>query len=107
MTATPGSSSPRVPAELPLLPLVGTVVFPLTLNPLAADRPQAIDAVNRALGANRMVLLVLQSLVITLVQIHVPGRVRGRVVSLYSQLHAGSETAGAMLIGAVAVPRVE
>jgi len=51
-----------------------------------------------------LVLLVLQSLTITLVQIHVPGRVRGRVISLYSQLHAGSETAGNMLIGAVAVP---
>jgi MFS family permease len=54
-----------------------------------------------ALGS---VLLVLQSLTITLVQIHVPGRVRGRVISLYSQLHAGSETAGNMLIGAGAVP---
>ncbi|MBP1604414.1 MAG: lon [Acidobacteria bacterium] len=61
MIATPAPPSPRVPAELPLLPLVGTVVFPLTLAPLAVDRPQAIDAVNRALGANRMVLLVLQA----------------------------------------------
>ncbi len=60
--ATPfGSASPRLPAEVPLLPLVGTVVFPLTLQPHAADRPLAIDAVNRALGADRMVLLVLQT----------------------------------------------
>jgi ATP-dependent Lon protease len=61
MTPTSGSASPRVPAELPLLPLVGTVVFPQTLAPLAVDRPQAVDAINRALGTDRMVLLVLQT----------------------------------------------
>jgi MFS family permease len=48
-------------------------------------------------------LLVLQSLSITLVQIHIPDRVRGRVMSLYSMLHAGSDTAANLLIGAVAV----
>src|SRR5512143_3404377 len=61
MATTQGSPSPRVPAEVPLLPLVQMVVFPLTLHPLAVDRPVAIDAVNRALGTDRMVLLVLQT----------------------------------------------
>ena len=56
-----GPGSHRIPAEVPLLPLVGSVVFPLTLHPLAADRAPAIDAVNRALGADRMVLLLLQT----------------------------------------------
>jgi MFS family permease len=50
-----------------------------------------------------MVLLVLQSLTITLVQIRTPDRVRGRVMSLYSMLHAGSNTAGNVLIGGSAV----
>jgi predicted MFS family arabinose efflux permease len=50
-----------------------------------------------------MLLLVLQSLVITLVQIRIPDRVRGRVMSLYSMVHAGSNTAGNLLVGASAV----
>lgn len=50
-----------------------------------------------------LVLLVLQSLTITLVQIHVPDRVRGRVMSLYSQLHAGLDTVGNVMIGGMAV----
>jgi MFS family permease len=50
-----------------------------------------------------MVLLVLQSLAITLVQLHVPDRVRGRVMSLYSMAHAGSDSAGNLLVGAAAV----
>ncbi len=50
-----------------------------------------------------LALLVLQSLTITLVQIHVPDRVRGRVMSLYSQLHAGSDIASNMLIGGSAI----
>jgi MFS family permease len=49
-----------------------------------------------------LVLLVLQSLTITLVQLHIPNRVRGRVMSLYSQLHAGSDTVGNVIIGGVA-----
>jgi MFS family permease len=50
-----------------------------------------------------LVLLVLQSLTITLVQLHIADRVRGRVMSLYSQLHAGSDTIGNVIIGGVAV----
>jgi MFS family permease len=49
-----------------------------------------------------LVLLMLQSLTITLVQMHVPDRVRGRVMSLYSQLHAGSDTTGNLMIGGLA-----
>ncbi len=50
-----------------------------------------------------IVLLVLQSLAITLVQVHIADRVRGRVMSLYSMMHAGSDTMGNMLIGGIAV----
>lgn len=49
-------------------------------------------------------LLVLQSLAITLVQLNTPDRVRGRVMSIYSMLHAGADTGGNFVIGAVAVP---
>ena len=49
-------------------------------------------------------LLILQSLSITLVQLNTPDRVRGRVMTIYSMLHAGADTAGNMVIGAIAVP---
>jgi endopeptidase La len=51
---------PPLPAELPVLPLRRTVAFPLTLQPLAVTRSVSIETVNRALGGDRMVLLLLQ-----------------------------------------------
>src|SRR4051812_1382447 len=48
------------PSELPLLALRQTVVFPLTLQPLAINRPLSIDAVNRALAGDRLLFLALQ-----------------------------------------------
>ena len=39
------------PSEMPVLALRQTVVFPLTLQPLAISRPLSIDSVNRALFA--------------------------------------------------------
>ncbi|MEW6323475.1 MAG: endopeptidase La [Acidobacteriota bacterium] len=50
-----------LPAELPVLPLRRTVVFPLTLQPLAVSRPASIEAVNAALASDRLILLVLQT----------------------------------------------
>jgi ATP-dependent Lon protease len=52
--------SPQLPAELPVLPLRRAVLFPLTLQPLAADRPVSIESINRALGSDRMLFLTLQ-----------------------------------------------
>ena len=52
---------PTLPSELPVLPLRRSVVFPLTLQPLAVNRPLSIESVNRALGGDRMVLLLLQA----------------------------------------------
>ena len=52
---------PPLPARLPVIPLRGTVVFPLTLQPLAVNRPVSVDSVNRALGGDRLVLLVQQA----------------------------------------------
>ncbi len=48
-------------------------------------------------------LLILQSIAITLVQINIPDRVRGRVMSIYSILHAGSDTMGNVAVGWLAV----
>ena len=51
---------PSLPSELPVLPLRRTVAFPLTLQPLAVNRPVSVETVNRALGADRLILLLLQ-----------------------------------------------
>src|SRR5262245_29961089 len=49
------------PSELPALALRETVVFPLTLQPLAITRPLSIEAVNRALASDRLLFLTLQA----------------------------------------------
>jgi len=51
---------PTLPPELPVLPLRRTVAFPLTLQPLAVNRPVSIESVNRALSSDRLILLLLQ-----------------------------------------------
>ena len=53
-------TAPELPSELPVLPLRHSVVFPMTLAPLAVTRPVSIEAVNRALAGDRMVLLLMQ-----------------------------------------------
>jgi ATP-dependent Lon protease len=53
-------AQPQLPSELPVLPLRRSVVFPLTVAPLAVSRPVSVEAVNRALLGDRMVLLLLQ-----------------------------------------------
>src|ERR1051325_1625468 len=49
------------PSELPVIPLRQTVVFPLTIQPLAINRPVSVDSVNRALAGDRLLFLTLQS----------------------------------------------
>jgi endopeptidase La len=53
-------SHPTLPSELPVIPLRRTVAFPLTLQPLAVNRPVSIETVNRALAGDRLILLLLQ-----------------------------------------------
>jgi ATP-dependent Lon protease len=52
--------TPPLPNELPVIPLRGAVVLPMTVAPLGVSRPLSIEAVNKALGGDRMVLLLLQ-----------------------------------------------
>ncbi|MBI2221775.1 MAG: endopeptidase La [Acidobacteria bacterium] len=54
------NGAPQLPSELPVLPLRRSVVFPMTVAPLAVSRPVSVEAVNRALAGDRMVLLLLQ-----------------------------------------------
>src|SRR3977135_2441924 len=48
------------PSELPVVALRQTVVFPLTLQPLAVNRPSSVESVNRALAGGRLLFLALQ-----------------------------------------------
>ena len=52
---------PTLPSELPVVPLRRTVAFPLTLQPLAINRPVSSESVNRALSGDRLIVLLLQS----------------------------------------------
>jgi ATP-dependent Lon protease len=57
---TSPTTPPALPPEVPVLPLRGTVAFPLSVQPLAVNRPLSVESVNRALGSDRMLFLVLQ-----------------------------------------------
>ncbi len=50
----------RIPSEIPVLPLRDMVVFPFIIAPLSVARDLSIQAVDRALSENRMILLVAQ-----------------------------------------------
>ena len=52
--------APALPPQLPVIPLRGAVVLPLTVAPLGVSRPVSIEGVNRALAGDRSVLLLLQ-----------------------------------------------
>jgi ATP-dependent Lon protease len=51
---------PALPSELYVLPLRRTVVYPMTVQPLGVNRPVSVESVQRALQADRMLLLVMQ-----------------------------------------------
>ncbi len=52
---------PNLPSELPVVPLRGAVVLPMTVSPLGVSRPVSVEAVNRALAGDRMILALLQT----------------------------------------------
>src|SRR5262245_13722425 len=54
------STSAPLPSELPVVPLRGAVVLPTTVAPLGISRSMSVEAVNRALAGDRLVLLLLQ-----------------------------------------------
>src|SRR6476620_10946592 len=50
----------QIPGELPVLPLRDIVIYPFMIVPLFVSRDRSIRAVEKALGENRMILLVSQ-----------------------------------------------
>src|SRR5580765_5086403 len=58
--STAAPQTPPLPSELPVVPLRDMVVLPMTVAPLGVGRALSIEAINRALAGDRMVLLLLQ-----------------------------------------------
>ncbi len=56
----PSGESERSTRVLPVLPLRGTVVFPLTVVPLAAAQPRSLRLIDDVMSGDRTVALVLQ-----------------------------------------------
>jgi len=54
-------AQPSLPSELPVVPLRGAVVLPMSVSPLGVSRPLSVEAVNRALAGDRMVFTLLQA----------------------------------------------
>src|SRR4029450_12551983 len=54
------AQTPTLPSELPVVPLREAVVLPLTVAPLGVSRPISVEAGNRALAGDRLVLLLMQ-----------------------------------------------
>ena len=52
--------TPALPSDMPVVPLRGAVVLPMTVAPLGVSRAVSVEAVNRALAGDRLVLLLLQ-----------------------------------------------
>jgi ATP-dependent Lon protease len=50
----------KIPSELPVLPLRDMVVYPFIIAPLSVAREISIQAVDRGLSMNRMILLAAQ-----------------------------------------------
>jgi ATP-dependent Lon protease len=51
---------PRIPKDLPVLPLRDLVVYPFIIVPLSVSRDRSIKAVEKALSENRMILMLAQ-----------------------------------------------
>src|SRR5215470_11543244 len=54
----PGAADVPIPDALPVLPLRETVVFPLTVMPLAVDEPRSLKLVDDVMRGNRLLALV-------------------------------------------------
>jgi ATP-dependent Lon protease len=46
---------PEIPAELPILPLRGLVVYPQTAIPLTVGQPRSMKLVDEVVGGNRLI----------------------------------------------------
>src|SRR4051812_30505031 len=57
-TETPPEQVEEIPAELPVLPLKETVVFPESMTPLAIGQERSIKLIDDVVGGDRLLALV-------------------------------------------------
>ena len=57
-TEEKNESTPAIPSELPILPLRGTVVYPLTVLPLTVEQARSIQLVDDAALGSRVIGLL-------------------------------------------------
>src|SRR4051812_47377784 len=55
-----GGQAQPIPPELPILPLKGTVIFPLTVVPLAAGQGPSLRLIDDAVNGDRLIGFVMQ-----------------------------------------------
>jgi len=58
MTVEPREGPPTIPDVLPVLPLRGTVIFPLAVVPLAVNQPSSVRLIDDIMRGDRLVALV-------------------------------------------------
>lgn len=81
--------------------LGAAVILPIGVSLFAFSSEMGMALITAVLVG--VALIVVQSLAITLVQLHISDGVRGRVMSLYSMVHAGADTMSSVVVGAAAV----
>jgi MFS family permease len=79
---------------------ITSFLLPLTVIGFAVTR--SLWAACLLLVAHGMVLLMLYTMANTLVQVNVPDRVRGRVMSIYALLNGGGSKSSGMVVGGLA-----
>jgi hypothetical protein len=79
---------------------VAALTLPLMV--LGLSRASALASACLLIGGIGLLLLIVQSLAVTLIQVNTADRIRGRVMAVYSQVHAGADTAANLSVGAVA-----
>ena len=81
--------------------LIVCLMLPLTVMGFAFSRNILLASLLMVLVG--LVLILVQSLAITLVHSSITDQVRGRVMSLYSMVHAGADTAANVMVGGLAL----
>lgn len=81
--------------------LAACLLLPLMVIGVALSRSMLMAGLLMVMVG--LVLIIVQSLAITLVHMRITDQVRGRVMSLYSMVHAGSDTVANVMIGGLAV----
>ncbi len=79
---------------------IAALVLPMLV--LGLSRARALLPACALMAGIGLALLVVQSLAVTLVQVNIADRVRGRVMAAFSMINAGADTTANLAVGALA-----